>query len=562
MSDRIKKIKVKKADGSMTDYIPIGADAQNIDLDHNGSNVEDTLKKKPYYYNNVANMKADNTLKVGDMAITLGYYEANDGGSGLYKIRNAINSDVVDGRLLISLTNENLVAELIVKNNTVNFLQLGLINNTYVNENFTISNLSIDMLNKTLNYKTASFINCKLKNGTIICNNDNTISLTRNITLENISIINNNNTGDTRNNMMNTDIDNSDTVIIKNCTFKNYGFHFRDVRQIVIKNNLFYGTLPNSYSIVLSKEPIHVINKNMVLENCNIENNVFKNFENDCIDLYPHGNNTSIKNNTFYNCTKSIEIKAENRDASMHDRTINPIHSCVVQGNYIRDIPTNTENAVGITIYCNDDTETNNYTLYPHIVLDSNFFCNDLGTEYYKAIRLSNINNITISNCRTNKRDNNVYERGQFIYSLNSNAIINNCITTLALTSDPNKFSIFHISNCIGGNVGGAKSLVINNSQVENITSIDNPNVQFIISNVICPTNNFNYKGGLGIISNSIFRSFNNSFTEDSTTTQNNMVSIDNCFYTTQKANDTANFKTTNTYKISSSNVKYITEFN
>ena len=111
MSDRIKKIKVKKADGSMTDYIPIGADAQNIDLDHNGSNVEDTLKKKPYYYNNVANMKADNTLKVGDMAITLGYYEVNDGGSAIYRIVQT-SSD-----LTVALNN-NLYAELNIDNNT------------------------------------------------------------------------------------------------------------------------------------------------------------------------------------------------------------------------------------------------------------------------------------------------------------------------------------------------------------------------------------------------------------------------------------------------------------
>lgn len=42
MSDRIKKIKVKKADGSMTDYIPIGADAENIDT-NNGTNVQENI---------------------------------------------------------------------------------------------------------------------------------------------------------------------------------------------------------------------------------------------------------------------------------------------------------------------------------------------------------------------------------------------------------------------------------------------------------------------------------------------------------------------------------------
>ena len=86
MADRIKKIKIKQTDGSFSDYIPIGADAKNIDFEHSGSSVESKLKKTPYYYNNVATMKLDDSLKVGDMAITLGYYEANDGGGAEYVI--------------------------------------------------------------------------------------------------------------------------------------------------------------------------------------------------------------------------------------------------------------------------------------------------------------------------------------------------------------------------------------------------------------------------------------------------------------------------------------------
>ena len=85
MSDLIKKIKIKKQDGTYTDYIPIGAEAKNVDCS-DGESVEYKLNKKPYYYNNVADMKADNKLKVGDMAITLGYYEPNDGGAANYQI--------------------------------------------------------------------------------------------------------------------------------------------------------------------------------------------------------------------------------------------------------------------------------------------------------------------------------------------------------------------------------------------------------------------------------------------------------------------------------------------
>ena len=88
MSDRIKKIKIKQTDGTFSDYIPIGANAKDIDLQYNDSNVENTLKKKPYYYDNIATMKLDDTLREGDMAITLGYYEVNDGGGAEYRIIN------------------------------------------------------------------------------------------------------------------------------------------------------------------------------------------------------------------------------------------------------------------------------------------------------------------------------------------------------------------------------------------------------------------------------------------------------------------------------------------
>lgn len=53
-------------------------------------------------------MKNDKTLKIGDIAITLGYYEANDGGGAEYKIKLSTEKY---GEIL----NNNLIAELIFK---------------------------------------------------------------------------------------------------------------------------------------------------------------------------------------------------------------------------------------------------------------------------------------------------------------------------------------------------------------------------------------------------------------------------------------------------------------
>lgn len=55
--------------------------------------VGDKLKQKATYYNNVAEMKSDNSLKEGMVAITLGYYEANDGGGSVYMIQSSDGSE-------------------------------------------------------------------------------------------------------------------------------------------------------------------------------------------------------------------------------------------------------------------------------------------------------------------------------------------------------------------------------------------------------------------------------------------------------------------------------------
>lgn len=142
MSDRIKKIKIKQADGTFSDYIPIGANAKDIDLQYNDSNVENTLKKKPYYYDNVEAMKLDDALREGDMAITLGYYEANDGGGGLYQIID--DSSLVDDGGSIHTLNNGLRAKLI-HNNGINVKQFGAYGDGEHDDTLVIQN-AIDYL--------------------------------------------------------------------------------------------------------------------------------------------------------------------------------------------------------------------------------------------------------------------------------------------------------------------------------------------------------------------------------------------------------------------------------
>lgn len=113
MADLIKKIKIKKQDGTFTDYIPIGADAINVETS-DGESVELKLNKKPYCYDTIANMKADNKLKAGDICQTLGYNNFNDGDSGKYKIVN--DSQLVNDGINIINLNNGLKAVLIKEN--------------------------------------------------------------------------------------------------------------------------------------------------------------------------------------------------------------------------------------------------------------------------------------------------------------------------------------------------------------------------------------------------------------------------------------------------------------
>lgn len=90
--------------------------------------MADYLNSKAVFgFDNVASLKNSTNLIDGSYAETLGYYNKNDGGSALYKIRKITNNDVINEMNIIELNDESdeLIAELVVKNNTVNLEMLG-----------------------------------------------------------------------------------------------------------------------------------------------------------------------------------------------------------------------------------------------------------------------------------------------------------------------------------------------------------------------------------------------------------------------------------------------------
>ena len=79
--------------------------------------------KAIFCFDNVASMKSSTNLINGSFAKTLGFYNINDNGGALYKIRTSTGEEEINNMSII-LLNNNLVAELIIQNQ-LNLKQLG-----------------------------------------------------------------------------------------------------------------------------------------------------------------------------------------------------------------------------------------------------------------------------------------------------------------------------------------------------------------------------------------------------------------------------------------------------
>ena len=90
-------------------------------------------------------MKQSTNLINGSYAQTLGYYNKNDGGNAIYKIRERNIDDIIDEMFIIEI-NQTLIAELIY-NNKINTKQCGLKGDGTTNETIKLNTF----LNKSIN---------------------------------------------------------------------------------------------------------------------------------------------------------------------------------------------------------------------------------------------------------------------------------------------------------------------------------------------------------------------------------------------------------------------------
>lgn len=106
------RLKLFKHDNPASNTNPFNV---SMALNENWDKIDEAQSEIIKHFNSIQEMKIDETLQEGDTCQTLGYYSANDGGAGLYKIVDD-NTLVDDGVSIHSLIN-GLKAQLIKDNN-------------------------------------------------------------------------------------------------------------------------------------------------------------------------------------------------------------------------------------------------------------------------------------------------------------------------------------------------------------------------------------------------------------------------------------------------------------
>lgn len=123
-----------------------------------------------YTYNTVSDMKLADNLVDGSRCQTLGFYNVGDGGNAFYKIRTIENDDVIDEKKLIALTDNTLLAELIIYKD-LNILQVGCKSDGSTDIGSTINSFidDYDIIIPEGNYLVTTTINITRDNTSFNC---------------------------------------------------------------------------------------------------------------------------------------------------------------------------------------------------------------------------------------------------------------------------------------------------------------------------------------------------------------------------------------------------------
>ena len=266
---------------------------------YSSQKINTELRKKATYYDSVASMKADSSLKDGSIAVTLGYYSENDGGGAVYLIDNKeTNYSGINIQL-----NNNIYANIITKG-YINVLTAGV-----KNDGITPTSDKINSLLKNLKFNKLYFPSgVYLLDKKLICRYSTDISL-----IGNSSQSDNYYNDGSRNNTIFTITDNyNDNCLIESDEYT----------RVSIKNILFYG---KSYKITCDDQisttgNIHnMYTETTIIEGLSgiilkgaqnfIDNCFFDGFSDNGVNSRIYNN---IKNCIFKNCRIGIQACIDN----------------------------------------------------------------------------------------------------------------------------------------------------------------------------------------------------------------------------------------------------------
>lgn len=248
-------------------------------------------------FNTVADMKASNTLQVGQKVSTLGYYAVNDGGGAQYVIKITPNSSLWNERL-----NSGLYAELILSN-TISPLQTGAYGNGTTDDTTALKNaISVAKNNNvilTSSRNSKYLVSENIVFNTINVDFNNSVIMS-NTQLEHLLTINSINPGNY------THLTNTYKNIIlsgKNIT--------NSVLYIACNKTLIEGITIND--VAFAGMQLYLGFENTVRK-CNINGNT----TDLCTGILINGNDHLVEDVVIIDCNTGISVRGNNRYVRVH----------------------------------------------------------------------------------------------------------------------------------------------------------------------------------------------------------------------------------------------------
>ena len=432
-------------------------------------------------FDTVADLKTATNLIDGSYARTLGFHNLNDGGGALYKVREITNDDVVDEASIISLLDDELIAELII-NDKINVQQFGAKND---------GTDCTTEIKKAITYAEERIGSNRLTKGYTLYFPQGKYLITEKITISKSGLsIQGESLGSV---YINSNIEADDVF---------YFFSNEYTSDILL--GVYYTTITNIIFGSLVVNTGYAINAKKCI-NTTIENCVFNDFKNSI--KVNEGGKINIINTKFgnigYNNAQDYALEILDASDIIIDN-MDILFNVATRGNY------------NIKIDSCDGVYFTNLHINGSIIMDIS-----------NASALTSLSSVFFTNCYFDQSNNELVKiTGTVADGIYRNITFDNCYFrygTKGILADSSILENLKINNCLFQNIIN-KSLDISNVKNLNITAN-----QFLNNDQNVTDFDVDLTSNAGVLVNgNLFNSNNKYYIKDTTNT--NMVVTDNSF--------------------------------